>query len=165
MPVEYTVDQKAVHVIAAAMKAEEDGKALRRDLLREMRAVGKPLVPELQSAVRSVPAVTTAAPGLRDAVAAGIKVGVRMSGKSTGIKVTVGATPGVRGFRFAGRALNRAKGWRHPVFGRDKWVQQAGKQWFEPPLLARRDEVRTAVLTAVESMAQRIAARAKQGAK
>lgn len=162
MPVEYTVDQQAIHAISAAMKAEADGKALRRDLLREMREVGKPLVPVLQAAVRSLPDVSpaAAAPPLRDAVARQITVGARMSGRYTGLKVTVGTKRDPRGFRFAGRRMNSRRGWKHPVFGTDTWVEQQGRQWFEPPIVERQWEMQAAVMAAVEAMARRIADRA-----
>lgn len=165
-PVEYTVDQKAVHVLAAAMKAEADGKALRRDLLREIRDAARPLVPSLQSAVRALPDVSpaTASPSLREAVASQITVGARLSGRSTGVKVTVGTKKDPRGFRFAGRKLNSRRGWRHPVFGnREVWATQTGREWFEPTILTRREEVQRAVMDAVEAMARRIAARAERG--
>lgn len=165
-PVEYTVDQRAVHVLRDAIAAEADGKALRRDLLREIRGVARPLVPDLQSAVRALPDVSPAAaePSLREAVASQVTVGARLSGRSTGVKVTVGTKKDPRGFRFAGRKLNRRGGWKHPVFGnREAWVTQTGREWFEPTILRRRDEVTRAVMDAVEAMARRIAARAQRG--
>lgn len=164
-PVDYTVDQRAAHVIRDAMAAEADGKALRRDLLRELRDAARPLVPELQSAVRALPDASPAeaVPSLREAVASQITVGARLSGRSTGVKVTVGTKKDPRGFKFAARKLNRRSGWKHPVFGnRDVWVTQTGREWFEPTILAKREQVRGAVVTAIESMAQRIAARAKR---
>lgn len=168
MPIELTVDQQAVKAVGDAMKAEDDGKALRRDLLREIREAGKPLVPDLQAAVRAVPDVSpaSAVPPLREAVASQITVGARLSGRSTGLKVTVGTKKDPRGFRFAGRRLNRPRGWSHPVFGnREVWAHQSGQQWFEPTILRRRDEVRAAVLSAVEAMAARIADRAKKASE
>lgn len=162
MPVEYTVDQKAVHAIGTAMAAEADGKQLRRDLLRELREVGKPMVPELQSAVRAIPAATVADPPLRDAIAGQVKVGARMSGRSTGLQVSVSTKKDPRGFRFAARRLNSRRGWRHPVFGRDTWVVQYGREWFEPTILRHRDDARAAILAAVDAMARRIAERAQK---
>jgi hypothetical protein len=41
---------------------------------------------------------------------------VRLSGRSTGVKVRIGQTPNLRGFKMAARRLNR-KSWRHKVFG------------------------------------------------
>ena len=165
-PVEYTVDQRAIHVIRDAMTAEADGKALRRDLLREMRSAARPLVPDLQSAVRSLPDVSPAfaEPSLREAVAQQITVGARLTGRSTGVKVAVGTKKDPRGFRFAGRKLNRRSGWKHPVYGnREAWVTQTGREWFEPTILQRREEMQRAVMDAVEAMARRIAARAERG--
>ena len=176
-PVELTVDQKAIVAVRKAMAAESDGKALRRDLLRDIRAAVAPAVPVLQAAVRALPDLSPAesSPRLREAVAQQIKVGAALSGQNPGAKITVGTKRDPRGFRFAGRRLNSPKGWRHPVFDRTKraggirgllgqseatWVVQYGNRgvrWFEPNSRARSDEYRVAVKSAVDAMAKRIA--------
>lgn len=170
-PVELTVDQRAIVAVRKAMAAEADGKALRRDLLRDIRAAVAPAIPELQAAVRQLPSNDPpSSPDLRDAVARQIKVGAALGGKNPGAKIKVGTKQDPRGFRFAGRRLNKPKGWRHPVFGRtdSPWVQQYGRRgvrWFEPAILKNRDEYRDGVRKAVDAMAERIAARVRRGQK
>ncbi len=178
-PVDLTIDQRALLRVRDAMAAEADGKALKRDLAKEIRNAVKPVIPELQAAVRQLPSREPAAsPDLRDAVARQIKVGSSMANKNPGAKIKVGTRQDPRGFRFAGRRLNSPKGWRHPVFARtaraggirglvglteEVWVQQYGRQgvrWFEPPILARSKEFQAAVRVAVDDMARRIASRA-----
>jgi hypothetical protein len=170
-PVELTVDQRAIVAVRKAMAAEEDGKALRRDLLRDIRAAVAPAAPELQAAVRQIPSNDPpASPDLRDAVARQIKVGASLGGRNPGATIKVGTKQDPRGFRFAGRRLNNPKGWRHPVFGREDaaWVQQYGRRgvrWFEPTILKNRNEYRDGVRKAVDAMAERIAARVRRGQK
>lgn len=168
MAVELTIDQKAVVAVGEAMKAEEDGKALRRDLLRELRAIGTPIVPDVQSAVRQLPDISPAVaePRLREAIASQTKLSVRMSGRYTGLRVWISTKGDPRGFRFAARAMNRGRGWRHPVFGTSAWVvQRSGREaWFESTVMRRKQEARDGVVAAVDAMARRIAARAKQEA-
>lgn len=161
MPVELTVDQQSVKAVGDALKAEADGKALRRDLLRQMRTAAAPAVPDVQAAVHALPGTMVASPGLRDAVASQVKVDARLSGHYTGVRVRIGTKKDPRGFKFAGRKMNRRRGWNHPVFGnREVWVNQTeGSEWFETTVAKRRDEVRAAVLDAVNAMAQRIADR------
>jgi hypothetical protein len=179
-PVDLTIDQRALLRVRDAMSNEVDGKKLRRDLIKSLRASAVPIVPDLQAAVRQLPSTNPAStPDLRDAVADQIKVAVSMSAKNPGVKFRVGTAQDPRGFRFAGRRLNSPKGWRHPVFGRTKaatgirgllgggdqevWVQQYGRKgvrWFEPTIVARRKEFQAAVKVAVDDMARRIASRA-----
>jgi hypothetical protein len=171
MAVDLTVDERAVIAVRKAMLLEADGKALRLDLLKDMRDAVAPAVPELQAAVRRLPSMDPpSTPDLRDAVARQIKVGAALGGKYPGAKINVGTKQDPRGFRFAGRRLNKPKGWRHPVFGRkdDPWVQQYGQQgvrWFEPTILKDKAEYREGVRKAVDAMAERIAARVRRGQK
>ncbi len=167
--VEMTIDQRSLISVRKALAAEADGKALRRDLIKSMRAAATPVVPELQAAVRRLPSTEPASsPDLRDAVARQVKVAVALGGKNPGVKFRVGTKQDPRGFRFAGRRLNSPKGWRHPVFGNADapWVQQYGRKgvrWFEPTIYERRAELRESVRTAIAEMAQRIAERTTRG--
>lgn len=162
--IELNVDQSALAEAAAALKSEADGKGLRRDLLRELKATTTPLVSDLKSAAQSIPSSGLAqnqGQPLRQAIAASIVPQVRLSGKNTGVAVRAKSTPHVRGFRWAARRMNRDS-FRHRVYGRDVWVEQRGKPgWFDDTTKARRDDLKRAVLDAVEDMAKRIANRAK----
>lgn len=159
--IELTVDQKEIQGVVRAIRAEADAKDLRRDLLRDIRNVAAPIVPEVQSAVRALPAHRLASPQLREAVAKDVKVETRLSGGRTGVRIKIPAK-GPRKFKFAARKLNSPKGWRHPVFGNtNEWVEQRATStpWFEPTVLKHADEVREAVKGALVAMVERIAAR------
>ncbi len=166
--VEMTIDQRSLIAVRKALAAEDDGKKLRRDLIKSLRSAAAPIVPELQAAVRQLPSTEPASsPDLRDAVARQVKVAVALGGKNPGVKFRVGTRQDPRGFRFAARRLNSPKGWRHPVFGNtETWVQQYGRRgvrWFEPTIYERRAELREAVRTAIDDMARRIAERTTRG--
>lgn len=165
MPIELTVDQRALQALARAARAESDGKALRRDLIRTLRAPADAVVSEIQAGVMSAPGGGShAGVPLRSTVARNIRSEVRLSGRNTGVRIRAKRTPGVRGFAQAPKRLNSPKGWRHRVFGRDVWTVQYGKpQYFDDPPKAHRAEFRAAVVTAMRAMAERIAARSKVG--
>lgn len=159
-PLEFSLDQRALVQVQKALRTESDGKALRRDLVKELRATVAPIIPEVRSAVRSIPATTIANPSLREAVASQVKAQVRLGGKTPGVAVRVGTARDPRGFRFAARRLNRGQ-WRHKVFGQDVWVEQRSGRtgWFDAVMLRHRDDAREAVGKAVHAMAVRIAER------
>lgn len=176
-PVSLTLDQHQLVKLRRALAAESDGKALRKDLIKDLREAALPGVPKLQAAVRQIPDVSPAAaePTLREAVASQITVAVALGGKNPGVKFRVAGKAKVRGFRFAGRRLNAPDGWRHPVFGEASngqaarpWVRQvgnSGERWFEPTVLRDKDQYREAVRAALEKVARRIASRTQRGSR
>jgi hypothetical protein len=161
MPVELSIDQRALLELGRALKREEDGKQLRRDLIRELKKPLAPAVAEIKSGVMAIGAGGLP-PGqgepLRTAVVRRIRAEVKLSGKAIGVRVRARKTEAVRGFRHAPKRLNAAKGWRHPVHGNsDRWVVQFGNPgYFDRPLEGRRSEFRGAVLEAMEATARRI---------
>lgn len=161
-PFELSIDQRDIQRVAAALKSEVDGKELRRELIRDMRAVTAPVIVDLKAVINAAPAATSAAPPLRPAIAAGIVAAVRLSGQSTGVGIRAKTTPGIRDFRKAAKAFNRPS-WRHKVYGRNTWVTQVGKpRWFDDTTDGHRAGFQDAVMASVESMARRIAARARR---
>lgn len=162
-PVELSIDQRQVASLAKLLKSEADGKELRRALIRELKSATSPLVADLKSEALSIPSQGLAhregAP-LRASIAKAIKAQARLSGKDTGVAVRAGATPNVRGFRYAARRLNRPS-FRHPVYGR-AWVTQVGKpRWFDEQTRARRDPITRDVKAVVAAMSDRLASRAR----
>lgn len=150
--------------LVRALRAEEDGKALRKDLAKNMRAALRPAAAEAKSSIMAMPAsgLMPSAPALRSSVAKKIRPEVKLGGRWSGARVKAFKTKNVRGFPNAPKRLNRAGGWRHPVFGnREVWVQQRGKvDWFDRSFEGREGEYRAAVEQAMEDMARRIADRA-----
>ncbi|WP_075693862.1 hypothetical protein [Streptomyces acidiscabies] len=149
--------------LTRAIRAEEDGKALRKELARNMREALKPAAAEAKSSVMSIASAgLPTAPALRSSVAKKIRPEVKLGGRWSGARVKAFKTKNVRGFPNAPKRLNRSGGWRHPVFGnREVWVQQHGKtDWFDRSFEGREGQYKAAVEAAMENMARRIADRA-----
>lgn len=156
--------------LGRALRREEDGKELRKDLVRNFKEAVAPAVNEAKASIRSMPSKGHAGLALRPAVAGSVAVQVKIGGRAVGVKVRARGTK-VRGFTNAPRLLNSAKGWRHPNIGaqdrkgrprrgQKEWVAQIGKpDWFDGPVRARRPEYRRAAIKAMDDMAERIARR------
>lgn len=148
--------------ISRALRAEEDGKELRKELTRNMREALKPGAAEAKSGIMSMGSATPhGGPALKSAIARKIRPEARISGKFPGAKIKAFKTPNIRGFANAAKRTNRASGWRHPLFGnREVWVQQHGKtKWFDRAFEGRRNHYEHAVKSALADMVNRIADR------
>lgn len=162
-PFELTTDQRAMQLVAKALGAEADGKQLRKDLISELRQAVAPGVSAVQGKLRAIPSKgVSSTPALGSYLASRVKTQVRLSGRSTGVRVRIGKTDKLRGFTYAARRLNR-KTWRHKVFGRDVWVEQRSPitGYFDETLSAGKRSYQAAIRAALERQARRIAARAK----
>lgn len=151
-----------LRAISKALKAEEDGKQLRKELTRNMRDALKPGAVDAKSAIMSMASATPhGGPALKSAIARRIRPEVRISGKFPGAKVKAMKTPNIRGFANAAKRTNRASGWRHPVYGsREVWVQQHGKvKWFDRAFEGQQGHYQRAVQFALADMVNRIASR------
>lgn len=160
---ELTVDQHALQALRKACLAEEDGKALRKELANNLKDAVHPGVSAVQGKLRAIPSSrASGSPALGSYLAARVKPQVRLTGRSTGVAIRIGKTPKLRGFAMAARRLNRQK-WRHRVFGKDVWVEQESpiEGYFDETLQAHKAEYREAVIKALESMARRIAERVR----
>ena len=151
--------------LTRAIRAEEDGKELRKELAKNMREALKPGAAEAKSSIMAMPSqgLMPTAPALRSAVARKIRPEVKLGGRWSGARVKAFKTKNVRNFPNAPKRLNRAGGWRHPVFGnREVWVQQRGKvDWFDRAFQGRESVYKAAVEQAMNNMARRIAERAR----
>lgn len=164
MPVELTVEQEGLQSLGRALKAEADGKALRRDLMKAMRAALEETKQQAHSNLMGVSSAgLSGGESLRSAVASQMKAEARLSGRSTGARLRVRRKGMPRSFRNAPKALNNPSGWRHQVYGRDVWVQQVAvpTEWFDRATRQGHDRDREAVLQVMEDMAERIANKAK----
>jgi hypothetical protein len=156
---------EGLDALVRAIRAEEDGKALRKDLAKNMREALKPGAAEAKSSIMAMPSsgIMPTAPALRTAIAKKIRPEVKLGGRWSGARVKAFKTKNIRGFPNAPKRTNRADGWRHPVFGnRDVWVTQQGKpDWFDDAFKGRESTYKAAVEQAMEDMARRIANRAE----
>ncbi|WP_189243175.1 hypothetical protein [Planobispora rosea] len=164
---EISADTEGLKALGRALKTEADGKAMRRDLIRELKKPLVPAVAEIKSGLMAMSAggLRPGGEALRTAVARRIRPEVKLSGFRAGVRVKARKTPAARGFANAPKRLNSAKGWRHPVFGhRDRWVVQFGRpDYFDDPLRNRRADFRQAVVEAMESTARRITDTTERG--
>lgn len=151
-----------LRAISNALKAEEDGKELRKELTRNMREALKPGAVQAKSNIMSMASATPhGGPALKSSIARRIRPEVRISGKFPGAKIKAFKTPNLRGFANAAKRTNRASGWRHPVYGnREVWIQQTGKvKWFDHAFEGRRNQYEHAVKSALADMVNRISSR------
>lgn len=167
-----SVDQETVLGVAEALRWEEDGAKLRRDLSREIRQALEPAASDARVEILEMASAGfSRGESLRTAVAKQVVTEGRLTGRHAGGRVRVRNRGMPRGFDNAPRRLNARKGWRHPVPRRrrrdgslpdEKWVQQIGKPgWFDDTLRSRAREYREAVMAAVEEMRERIRRRAR----
>jgi len=167
-----SLDQETVLGVAEALRWEEDGAKLRRDLSREIRQALEPAAADARGEILGMASAGfSRGESLRTAVARQVAAEGRLTGRNAGGRVRVRNRDNPRGFDHAARRLNSPKGWRHPVPRRrrrdgslpdEKWVQQIGKPgWFDDTLRGHAREYRRAVMVAVEEMRERIRRRAR----
>jgi hypothetical protein len=161
--VEVTVSIEGFAALNRALRAEEDGRQLRRELGRNMR---KSLQPAVERAAAGIMSMASAghdtSPALRPTIAKKIRPEVKLGGRWTGARVKARKTPNVRGFANAPKRTQRAAGWRTQTFGNGTWRVQHGKvEWFDRAMAPHGPEYRRAVHEAMEDMAKRIAERSR----
>jgi hypothetical protein len=154
---------EGLDALVRAIRAEEDGKQLRKELAKNLREALKPGAQQAKSSIMAMPTsgIMPTAPALRTSIAKKIRPEVKLGGRWSGARVKAFKTKNIRGFPNAPKRTNRASGWRHPVFGnREVWVEQRGKlEWFDRAFQGREGIYKQAVEQAMEDMAQRIADR------
>lgn len=158
-----SVSTDGIRALGDALKREADGKALRKELAKNMRDALKPAAEQAKSSIMGM--VSTGqrqtSPALRSAIAKKIRPEVKLGGRWSGARVKAKKTVGLRGFANAPKRTQRARGWRTQTFGNGEWRTQRGKiQWFDRAMVGREDLYKRAVLDAMEAMARRIADRA-----
>ncbi|MET9411271.1 hypothetical protein ABZX90_36840 [Streptomyces sp. NPDC002935] len=164
-PFDLQCTHEGLDSLVRALREEEDGKQLRKDLAKNMRDALRPGAEHAKSAVMGM--ISTGglptSPALRTAIARKIRPEVKLGGRWSGARVKAFKTKNIRGFPNAPKRTNRASGWRHPVFGnREVWAQQRGKiGWFDRSFQGREGLYKEAVEAAMNDMAQRIASRVR----
>ena len=138
-------------------KSSDVDKVLLRSLRRNIRIAGETLADASRLQVMNSPGGTVSAKprhtGLRLGIAAGITVKV-MTGARAGVTIVASSSQMGPGQSSMVRAWEGGKGWRHPVFGHDKWVTQKGHPYFARTISTGRDVVTKAVEAAMIEAAQ-----------
>lgn len=158
--------------LAVAIRYEQDGAVMRRELLQGLRAAVRPAIQEAKSSIMSMDSGGLRQPGgsLRRAIAKQVTSEVSLTQRKAKVKVKVRKRAMPRGFVNAPKTVSLPGGWRHPVVQRPlargaqgpmpapRWVQQMGKPgWFDEPLRSHRAAYRAAVQAAMDRTADRIA--------
>jgi hypothetical protein len=162
-PLDVSVSVDGIQALGRALSAEADGKALRKELAKNMRGALNPAADRAKTGIMSMRSEGhTAGPGLRTAIAKKIRPEVKLGGRWTGARVKAKKTPGLRGFANAPKRTQRPGGWRTKDWN-GSWRTQVGKfDWFDRAMAGRDDVYKQAVLEAMEAMARRIADRARE---
>lgn len=120
------------------------GPEIRRQLRDRLTAIGSPLLADARSRAgwsTRIPAAIAVKPLLSEARST---VGVEL-------RVTVGPNaPHARAYEGSGQAGT----FRHPVFGRDRWVPQSTRPYAWPAVLAKRADAERLTADAVEAAAR-----------
>jgi CubicO group peptidase (beta-lactamase class C family) len=156
----WSVGTQDLEDIGTALRYEQDGMKIRRQIAAELRKAVEPAIADAKGRITAMHSTGLAHKGepLRTAIASKVKAQARLSGKASGVRVRVATTPDLRGFRLAPRRANRRGGWRHPVYGnRDRWVHQTGAiGWFDDAMHANPDRYVAALQQVIEDAARRI---------
>lgn len=165
-PIELSIEQQGLAMVARVLKSEADGKTLRRNLIRELKAAAEEPISKARSEMLATPSRgLTRGASLRSTVAKSIKPVSRLSGQATGVSIRQARTPELRNFKMAGRRFNRGD-FRRPVFGTARYVVQSGnKEWFDRPMQDAKPDFRDDVLRVVQELADTLAARARAAAR
>lgn len=126
---------------------------LRKSLAKNIREAVKPLVPELRSAIKSLPSKGHGT-GLRDKTARGVQVKVSLSGPRVGARVRVDPRLFPADAKSLPKRLEGIGRWRHPVFGTDTWVTQAPHPYFYNTILPHKTRIQTQVAQVLEDTAR-----------
>jgi hypothetical protein len=164
--------------------AGPDGKKLRKELLKAIRAGAKPALADTRKAVKTIP-VTGArgggrkareehqfdhsrgdedkrrararrGAGLRDTVARALRLTVKTGSRAPRVRFEVDASKMPEDQRTLPRHLNSIRGWRHPTFGHDPWVAQKGQPWFQVTIRKHLPAMRARILKAMDDIAAKI---------
>jgi hypothetical protein len=163
-PVSISCTVEGLEALGRALKAEEDGKQLRKELAANLRAALQPAADMAKGNIMGMRSVHGAGhgPGLRQAIAKKVRPEIKLGGMWSGARVKAKKTPNIRNFKNAPRRTQRPGGWRTRSWGdNENWRVQIGKyEWFDRAMRGRDDFYKQKILDAMEAMAQRIADRA-----
>lgn len=137
---------------ALAGKTSKLDANLKRALRKRLREAAAPAVAAAKQAVLNAPTTGDVSTGLRQDIADGIKVSL-LTGNTAGVAIKSGANTAAHPHSVV-RAFDSAKGWRHPVYGNDVWVDQPGHPYFVAVISKFRAEVTKAVEQAMTDAAK-----------
>lgn len=144
MPVELRVNAADYGALSRALKKSEP--TIRKNMRREISRATKPIIAKARADIKATEGIPTV---FRYMVAARIRLSQRDAPKRTGVAIL--SQPAGERFIDAHRKINRTGSFRHPVYGTDRWVEQAGPaDWFDGPFRDAKADIERAVKTAMD---------------
>ena len=157
--------QDAMRVLGRAFRADKTNRVLKRELMKRLRTVMRPMVEERKARVLALPSKGHSQPGgsMRQAVARKVAANTRWSGDRAGLSIVQRARGMPRDFQYAGRMFNREEGWNPTNLGGVSETQvMRPADWFDGAsdgdYPAVRHEVVQAIAEAADSIARDIRA-------
>ena len=141
--------------LAANLKAAEP--ELKKQLLREIRAAGKPVAQDMKAGLRA----TFPNAGGFASRAARVPIGIRtrMTGKQAGVRLQTSGKKATVTTRTL-MSKDESGDYRHRLYGNKKvWIAQTyspAEGWFTEPAEEAKPEVQAKVLDAMQSVARQI---------
>ena len=142
------VDQARLRQIRANLKAAGE-KRIAREFNRALKDAAKPVAEDEKRAALAIKAKGPKSTGLRQGLADGVRIGVRTSKTTAGVRILTKAK--------LAKASRNGK-WRHPVFGdRTVWVfESLAPGWFSRTARRHRTEAAARIHVVIDAYAKRI---------
>ena len=124
--------QRELRDLARALRAQEDGQARRKQLVKELRGAARPLVPAIRTAIKSLPSQGESKRRgrrpLKRSLSSSVTISVRLTGRSAGVSVFMNPRKLPDGQKSLAMYMEGVPGYlllRHPLFGdREHWFAQ-----------------------------------------
>ena len=142
--------------IAKALRSAGQGGGLQAALSRNLRGAADAVVNDLRRAAMNIPDRSPATRSDGDSLRRGLSRSVQMQATPKGVRFWVDGSKMPAGTRLLPFAVEKTGGWRHPVFGRDVWVNQPGSPWFKPTIQKHETDFRRAVESAMDEVAREL---------
>lgn len=132
--------------ITKALKKMDDKEVVKR-FRKELRTAARPLVPQVRASIRAIPSKRAySAKGLRGTMSRATALEVKTAGRQAAVVIRVDGRKMPRGARAVAAYMEGSKPrWRHPVYGRNTWVQQPAKPYFYKVMARNGPRARSAV--------------------
>lgn len=117
--------------VVRKLKAQ-DSKQVLAQFRKELRSAARPIVPAVRASIRRIPSSRAySAKGLRGQLSRATTLEVKTTGRQASVIVRVDGRKMPDKARSVQAYMEGVKPrWRHPVFGRDVWVQQQPNPYF-----------------------------------
>lgn len=122
-------------------------------LRKSLRDAAQPVLADVRNAARALPAYGRKHSGLRARLAAGVGIQVSV-GDSARMRFITKMPPGQE--ELPRGEDSGLAGWRHPVFGHDRWVRQRGGSWFRETISDDRPELMDRLQAVLDDSARTI---------